>query len=495
MFDISKLSASSIEASLIEWDEIGRQEFLDRHSLHGAFKYVIISDGNQYDAKAVLVRAARIQASDNSLAVSDFGTTEKTIAEPLRNLGFDVRPKEQVRGNSGALLSESFSELVATWEGYRARKTTQKNHPVHVLVVDEIPSILESWTPSSDRYKFDGSDGKGNILRTPWFAILNLDVTDSATKGYYLVYLVSADMQHLVLALGFGAYQFEKQYGRGKKMFTALESAVVSMRINSQHLLDRSLTTTRSRVNAQPVKLDNSQDFHLTAYERCSIYSLVYQISELPAESELKRDYLEFLNLYENMCTSLLLADVDSYVYEAIETRNILKKPELRNFEPRKFKNRKANSGSGNSGNQHRYSKKSDKVGKLGEEVVFEWEKKKLIDGGRAELAAKVIWHREDATNRTPGWDITSYDLEGQEIFIEVKASEGQKINDVELTINEWIQAGKCVDNGKYVVYLVSDIFSCPLIEKVVNPAKLVADGVLTLNIARYQLLLGSQEA
>ena len=41
MFDISKLSALSIEASLTEWDEIGRQEFLDRHSVHGAFKYVI----------------------------------------------------------------------------------------------------------------------------------------------------------------------------------------------------------------------------------------------------------------------------------------------------------------------------------------------------------------------------------------------------------------------------------------------------------------------
>ena len=388
-------------------------------------------------------------------------------------------------------LSTAVAELSNTWEGYRARKTTQKSHPVHVLVVDEIPSILESWTPDSDKYKFDGSDGKGNILRTPWFAILNLEVTDSATKGYYLVYLISADMKHLVLELGFGAYQFEKQYGRGKKMFASLDTAVVNMRVNSQHLLDRSLGDTRSRVNAQPVELDNSQDFHLTAYEHCSIYSLVYEIGALPTENELKRDYLEFLNLYENMCTSLLLADVDCYVYESIETRNLTSQPELKDFEPRKFKKRKTNSGLGNSGNQHRYSKKSDKVGKLGEEVVFEWEKKNLIDGGRADLAAKVNWHREDATNRTPGWDVTSYDLEGNEIFIEVKASEGQKISDVELTVNEWIQATKCIENGKYVVYLVSDVFASRVIEKVVNPAKLVADGVLTLNIARYQLQLG----
>ena len=91
-------------------------------------------------------------------------------------------------------ISATVAELSNTWESYRARKTTQKSHPVHALVVDEIPAILESWTPNSDKYKFDGSDGKGNILRTPWFAVLNLDVTDSATKGYYLVYLLSADL-------------------------------------------------------------------------------------------------------------------------------------------------------------------------------------------------------------------------------------------------------------------------------------------------------------
>ena len=392
-------------------------------------------------------------------------------------------------------ISATVAELSNTWESYRARKTTQKSHPVHALVVDEIPAILESWTPNSDKYKFDGSDGKGNILRTPWFAVLNLNVTDSATKGYYLVYLLSADLRRLVLALGFGAFQFEKQYGKGKKFFNALDNAVINMRANSLHLLDKSLSATRSRTNSQSVLLDNSKDFHLMAYESCSIYSLVYEVDNLPSEDDLKRDYLEFLGLYENMSESLLLAEVDSYVYEEIERQNLSVVPEMRDFEPRKFKKRKSNSGSGNSGNQHRYSKKSDKVGKLGEEVVFEWEKKKLIDGGKTELAAKVNWHREDATNRTPGWDITSYDLEGNEIFIEVKASEGQKISDVELTVNEWIQATKCIENGKYVVYLVSDVFTSPVIEKVVNPAKLVTDGVLTLNIARYQLLLGSQEA
>ena len=57
----------------------------------------------------------------------------------------------------------------------------------------------------------------------------------------------------------------------------------------------------------------------------------------------------------------------------------------------------------------------------MGERIVFEVEKQKLEDLGRSDLAQKVIWHRDYAKDRTPGWDITSYDESGKKIFIEVK--------------------------------------------------------------------------
>jgi hypothetical protein len=392
------------------------------------------------------------------------------------------------------MLSTYIPELARSWEPYRAGKTTNKEHPMHKLVVDEIPEVLELWTANRTKYKFVGSDGQGNILRTPWFATLNLEVTDSATKGYYLVYLVSADLKKLVLAIGFGAYQFEKQYGRGKKFFDALGTAVVNMRINSEHLMAKSLKDTLSRTNSEPVLLDDSGDYHLRAYEQCSIYSLSYDISSLPSEAELKRDYLEFVSLYDNMSESLLLADVDSYVYEAIDETNIRSAAQVITFEPRVFKKRKSEATSASKGNTYRYSKKSDKVGKLGEETIVEFERAKLIAANRQDLAAKVNWHREDSINRTPGWDITSFDENGNEIFIEVKASEGARISDVELTINEWIQAEKYAETEKYKIYLVSDVFSNPKIEIIDNPAKMVKGGLLTLNVARYQLLLGMRE-
>ena len=390
------------------------------------------------------------------------------------------------------MFSTSITEVAQSWVTYRSGKTTNKEHPMHKLVVDDIPEVLESWTLNGAKYKFVGSDGRGNILRTPWFATLNLEVTDSATKGYYLVYLISADLKTLVLAIGFGAYQFEKQYGRGKKFFDALGTAVANMKINSAHLVPKSLIETKTRTNVGPVLLDDSGDYHLRAYEKCSIYSLSYDINNLPSEAELKRDYLEYVNLYDSMSESLLLADVDSYVYESLDEQEIKSEVQLAVFEPRVFKKRKSDSYSISSdGSFRRYSKKSDKVGKLGEEIVLDFERNKLIKEHRPDLAARVNWHREDAGNRTPGWDITSFDKHGQELYIEVKASEAKKIGDVELTINEWIQAEKNIENNRYKVYLVSDVLSSPIIEVIDNPALMVKRGQLMLNVARYQLLLG----
>ena len=83
--------------------------------------------------------------------------------------------------------------------------------------------------------------------------------------------------------------------------------------------------------------------------------------------------------------------------------------------------------------------------------------------------------------------------MQGREIYIEVKASEGKIINDVELTINEWTEAKKCLESEKYIIYLVTDVFSKrPELESIVNPAKLVEENSLNLKIVRYQLQLNS---
>ena len=110
-------------------------------------------------------------------------------------------------------------------------------------------------------------------------------------------------------------------------------------------------------------------------------------------------------------------------------------------FVPHKPKTeRKTGTGPGSA---RKYSKQSDKVGREGERIVFEVEKQKLEDLGRSDLAQKVIWHRDYAKDRTPGWDITS---------------------------NEWETAAKPNIHDSYLIYLVTSALTDPKIEVLADP-------------------------
>ena len=387
------------------------------------------------------------------------------------------------------MFRQQILNVVSGWGSYKSGKTTDRLHEIHKLIHDELPDSLEGWTQNSYNYKFQGSDGQGFILLAPWVAVFNRSITESATKGYYLVYLLSEDLQRLVLEIGFGATQFEKRFGRGKKFYESVDGAVINMRLNSKHLLTDCLVTSIARTNQQEVQLDSSRDFRLKAYEHCAIYSLTYQVSSLPSNDELRRDFLEYLSLYDRMANSLLLAEVDDYVLETAELPKPTELIEIIDFNirPRKKIIKTADTSRGGG---YRRSKKSDKIGRLGEEFIFEYEKNLLIASGFPELATKVVFHREDALHRTPGWDITSYFVDGSLKYIEVKSSEGDVINDIILTRNEWDKALDPAFANNYFIYLVTSITNKPKIEILRNPASYVNDGKLGISVESYYLSL-----
>ena len=89
-----------------------------------------------------------------------------------------------------------------------------------------------------------------------------------------------------------------------------------------------------------------------------------------------------------------------------------------------------------------------------------------------------------------PGWDITSYDLKGKEIYIEVKSTKGKVINDFDITDPEWQAAKK--HGEKYHIYLVNNVFNkdTKIFERIINPAQKVAKKKILLNVAIWNLKL-----
>lgn len=101
------------------------------------------------------------------------------------------------------------------------------------------------------------------------------------------------------------------------------------------------------------------------------------------------------------------------------------------------------------------YKKKLDN-GYLGEALVYEYEREKLIDLGRSDLADKIRWiSRDDGDGY--GYDIQSFDIvdgKEKEIYIEVKSTSSSLTSDFEMTSKELDFARFHKDNYKiYRIY------------------------------------------
>ena len=67
-------------------------------------------------------------------------------------------------------------------------------------------------------------------------------------------------------------------------------------------------------------------------------------------------------------------------------------------------------------------AKKDKQLGDLGEELVLRYEKKKLIDIGKTDLA-NAVEHVSKTQGDGTGYDIKSFNSDGKDIYIEVKTT------------------------------------------------------------------------
>ena len=114
--------------------------------------------------------------------------------------------------------------------------------------------------------------------------------------------------------------------------------------------------------------------------------------------------------------------------------------------------------------------------GLLGEQHVLDVERKRLRRLGKPELAEMVEWSSQVSVNL--GYDIHSFEADGQDRLIEVKSTSGTG-RTFEISSNEWNTA--CHHGETYCVYRVFDVRSSrPKHEIIRNPCKLEEQGQLS---------------
>ena len=89
------------------------------------------------------------------------------------------------------------------------------NNPFGTFVRTEIPGALyDTGLVGRDKYLIMASVGAGNWAMIPWICIFDRSITTSATKGVYIVYLLSKDSKRLYLTFNQGCTDIRNQHSK-----------------------------------------------------------------------------------------------------------------------------------------------------------------------------------------------------------------------------------------------------------------------------------------
>lgn len=184
-----------------------------------------------------------------------------------------------------------------------ARNQQFANHPIAAVLRREIPDNLKNLTANLNKYKFTGSAGQGNWTHSPWVGVFNKKITDSAQRGYYIVYLFREDMRGVYLSLNQGMTDIRNQTSNNIRTKEILKSRASNFR---KKLPELEITELIEEIDLGVVNSPNA-----SFYEAGNIVAKFYSSDDLPSEETLESDYKIFLNLYDSLASESMLTIID----------------------------------------------------------------------------------------------------------------------------------------------------------------------------------------
>ncbi len=173
-----------------------------------------------------------------------------------------------------------------------ASKEAFTGHPLGPFINSVGPKIIAEAlkVPKLELWGGHGVSGKWSAV--PWIGVFDPAASDSAQRGFYLVYLFSADMKHVYLSMNQGTTAISDELGQGKKALARLASVAEVMR--------NRVPKYRERFNDKPIDLA-SINFFPRGYEAGHAFGTTYDLTNLPDEQTLVDDLVEAVRLYRRL--------------------------------------------------------------------------------------------------------------------------------------------------------------------------------------------------
>ncbi|MCZ7434862.1 DUF3578 domain-containing protein [Micromonospora sp. WMMC241] len=152
---------------------------------------------------------------------------------------------------------------------------------------EHLPELSGLVLPAIDDLKVEGRDGTGRKTEIPWVRVHSASRSPSATEGWYVVYLFSADGEVVYLSLNQGTTRWENG------VFRPRPPHELQARVDwARHLLAGDFAATPKL--AEKISLKARSSDLGSGYERGNVAAFPYPVDALPSEDVLEAD-LRFL--------------------------------------------------------------------------------------------------------------------------------------------------------------------------------------------------------
>lgn len=172
-----------------------------------------------------------------------------------------------------------------------AKKQVFAGNEVGSFIRDTIPSLFYSThLVDINKYLIKGSVGQGQWATVPWLCIFNKSITTTATKGVYIVYLLSSDGNSLYLTFNQGCTEIRNSHSK--------RETIEIMRNKAADIVKK--IDSRGFYSDTNISLGYGLTELAELYQKGTIFYKEYKKNNIPTESELQSDLSKMLNIYDD---------------------------------------------------------------------------------------------------------------------------------------------------------------------------------------------------
>ncbi|GAB3236478.1 hypothetical protein GCM10027447_34870 [Glycomyces halotolerans] len=156
-------------------------------------------------------------------------------------------------------------------------------------IFQTLRGIVEAlYEVAPSHYIVKPSTGVGGLPLGLWVSILDPDVTTSATRGIYVVFLFNVERTHVSLSLNQGVTA-APELARGRKM-------TVKQLLRNEAQAVRDLLEVDNQGLTTELTLGTGD--RVSKYEAGNIYARTWRLSDLPSDEVISEEVRRFLSLY-----------------------------------------------------------------------------------------------------------------------------------------------------------------------------------------------------